>query len=192
MPHVQETPAALCTQCNSACYCCNGCQRADWSVHKTMCKTFASFDMSTRPSNDHILGVRFPEKEKPKLVWVHCPLEDIEDGCEDPKFYDQVLKFHDHSRWLQTLGREAPLRNAVGIFCRQTFTFDGSLPNRNIEALKAANPRQAGTTRWAGPVLGYAMTWRMIPDGREPHKDVDMKDFRHIADSLIVHPNDRI
>ncbi|KAI1269330.1 hypothetical protein F5Y18DRAFT_422285 [Xylariaceae sp. FL1019] len=199
-----KAPAALCTQCNSACYCSKECQRADWPIHKILCKTFGGFDMSTRPSKDHYLCVLFPEQEKPKLVWVHCPLEpaDSEDGHENTNLYDQLLEFYDHLGGFKHMGQmvhfdtdnvlKRRMKKVVGIVCREKFTFDGSLPNRSIEALKATNARQAGTTRWAGPVLGYATTWRSIYGGRARYNDVDMKDFRHIADSLITYPDDRI
>ncbi|KAH3953436.1 MYND-type zinc finger protein samB [Parastagonospora nodorum] len=62
-----------CTGCGDIRYCSTVCQKADWTVHKLLCSSFAAgFKDTQRPSPVHYRGIFFAEdEEKPRLVWVH-------------------------------------------------------------------------------------------------------------------------
>lgn len=71
-------PATKCSTCLSAACCSIACQKADWPVHKTLCKSFAN--NPPRPSQSHKLGFLFPPKSKyPKLIWI----EHLQDSLDD-------------------------------------------------------------------------------------------------------------
>lgn len=63
-----------CRDCGAR-YCSENCQKQDWKRHKMVCKAFNNWDYSTRPSDDHFLGLVFPtDRKKPELLW--CRLTD--------------------------------------------------------------------------------------------------------------------
>ncbi|KAE9962172.1 hypothetical protein BLS_000712 [Venturia inaequalis] len=73
-----KATTTTCTDCASIRYCTRTCQNQDAALHQLVCKPFANFDQSTRPDEDHYLGVLFPMpipgpgfvKVAPKPVWI--------------------------------------------------------------------------------------------------------------------------
>ena len=62
----------FCGGCQQARYCSPECQRADWSIHKTLCNAFrASDDPRPSPSHRRALYLAF-ETNKMDLIWVDC------------------------------------------------------------------------------------------------------------------------
>ncbi|CAG8949137.1 hypothetical protein HYFRA_00004759 [Hymenoscyphus fraxineus] len=62
--------AKLCSSCRSASYCSPVCQKKDWPLHKTLCKSLKS---AQRPSDCHRLAILFPSDSKlPLPIWVSC------------------------------------------------------------------------------------------------------------------------
>ncbi|KAL1639781.1 hypothetical protein SLS58_007523 [Diplodia intermedia] len=133
--------ARLCSRCKSACYCSATCQRADWPTHKLLCAAFSTFDVSSRPTDEHLRAILFPvDGEKPKFIWLHCEWHDDDD----------FGKF------------QYP----------ETDT---------IIAITATKPGRYHD--WRGPIIAYSK----VGPGINPTacKDLDMNDFRHIADCFL-------
>ncbi|KAH8674471.1 hypothetical protein BGZ60DRAFT_404089 [Tricladium varicosporioides] len=72
--------AKSCSSCHSISYCSLECQKSDWPLHKTICKTFTT--LPSRPSPSHKLAILFPVDSKdPQLIWIKCERDvDDEDG----------------------------------------------------------------------------------------------------------------
>jgi hypothetical protein len=90
-----------------------------------------------------------------------------------------------------TLSRHIPIQynprlkvhlpNTIVTAYRDTFLIDGSRPNKSIAAITATQP---GTYQeWRGPIVAYARAGQ----GLDPPacKDLDMIDFRHVADYFL-------
>ncbi|KAK4447670.1 hypothetical protein QBC34DRAFT_354692 [Podospora aff. communis PSN243] len=62
----------FCGGCEQARYCSAECQRADWPIHKKLCKAFKASD-GPRPSPSHrrALYLSF-ETNKMDLIWIEC------------------------------------------------------------------------------------------------------------------------
>lgn len=159
--------------------------------------TFAAFDNSTRPSEEHFRALRFPvDGNKPEVIWVHCPWyggEGFEDGNAVGKGYQHPdpdgLVGHN------TVARDTPItyndvrkrdmEDAVVIVSRDAFRFDGSKPNLSIAKIQhSAIGRQ---TYWRGPVVAYAVV------GKETYhetfcKDFDIDQFRDVVDFFHTYP----
>ena len=80
--HHEDHTDDICSTCNTACtsrcngckvarYCSKDCQRADWPLHKKVCKDFAGDAASpNRPSPGHRRILFFPAcDKKPAIVW---------------------------------------------------------------------------------------------------------------------------
>jgi hypothetical protein len=127
----------------------------------------------------------FPVNDKkPKTVWLHCKWHDDEDGKfqspesesflgpnafpkDAPIQYNSVLK----RKLLDTI-----------YFChRDTFLIDGSKANNSIAGITTTKPGQCHD--WRGPIIAYGM----VGTGIDPTscRDIDMNDFRHIADYIL-------
>ena len=180
---------SFCNRCKSARYCSKECQKADWPVHKLLCATFSAFDVAARPTGDHFRAIFFPVDEgKPKFIWLHVERlqdEDDETGCQAPR-----NEARDSLMGSETCVRTTPvlhnpvlgrtLTDAINICYGDAFLIDGSRPNQSIAAITTIKPGQYRD--WRGPVLTYGGEGLSY----DPHncRDIDMNDFRHIADYL--------
>ncbi|KAI1386615.1 uncharacterized protein F4822DRAFT_321829 [Hypoxylon trugodes] len=179
---------SVCNRCKSSRYCSKECQHADWPAHKLLCSAFSKFDIGTRPSKDHVRAISFPfNKERPEIVWLHCPWHDDDDDdfpCQFPASAPIVGK--------DAFGRTLPvqynpflqrkLTDTIHILHRDAALIDGSLPNRSVAAVTATQPYQ--TLDWRGPILAYGMVGLGVD--QVACKDIDMNDFRHVADHLVA------
>ncbi|KAF5012468.1 hypothetical protein FDECE_1520 [Fusarium decemcellulare] len=67
-----------CSRCGDAHYCSSECQRADFAVHKLVCKQFTTFPSSSRPGDNYFRVMIFPHLDmnpelccalQPELAW---------------------------------------------------------------------------------------------------------------------------
>ncbi|KPM43037.1 hypothetical protein AK830_g3509 [Neonectria ditissima] len=180
----------LCYRCESSHYCSTECRFDDRQVHRMLCESFSAFDTATRPSDTHFRGIVFPQNRvRPKLTWLHCPWHDDEND------EDSAVEWQ-HPDLKPFLGsdtgnRSVPictdpllqrgLADTINICYRDSFLVDGSRPNRSVEAVLSTVPGPSHD--WRGPIVAVG---RKGP-GLDPHgcRDLDMNDFRYIADHLI-------
>ncbi|KAI8944556.1 hypothetical protein F4801DRAFT_571314 [Xylaria longipes] len=183
-----------CGRCKSVSYCSKLCQRGDYPVHKLLCASFLNFDMTTRPTREHIRAVLFPvDKKKPELIWLHCKWVDMEDPfdrrwqCPNTEpFLNEHGPIHVPIQYNSVLARHLP--NTVCVSYRDTFLVDGSVRNASILVITGAIPGLHYD--WCGPIIAYGK----VGPGLDPQecRDIDMNDFRHIADYFVSYASDRV
>jgi len=70
------------------------------------------------------------------------------------------------------------LSDTIYVCYRDAFPIDGSTPNKSIAAITATKPGQFHD--WRGPIIAYGKVGLGID--QTTCKDLDMIDFRHVAD----------
>lgn len=75
------------------------------------------------------------------------------------------------------------LPGGIHICYRDTFLIDGSLPNKSTAAILATIPY--GSHEWRGPIVAVGREGRSLDP--ESCRDLEMNDFRYIADHLIAY-----
>ncbi|KAI1399818.1 hypothetical protein F4819DRAFT_399059 [Hypoxylon fuscum] len=181
-----KSDTQFCNRCRSTRYCSKVCQRADWPTHKLLCAPFSNFDATKRPSKDHFRAIFFPaSKEKPELIWLHCPWDYIEE--EGPFQHPDTKAFLGKDAF----SKETPIQynpilerkvaDTVRVCYRDTFLIDGSRPNESIKAITSTESYQSHD--WRGPILAYGREGLGV--GPVACKDLDMNDFRHVTDFFL-------
>ncbi|KAI0902825.1 hypothetical protein F4823DRAFT_620807 [Ustulina deusta] len=185
-------PNALrCKRCRGASYCSKLCQRGDYPIHKLLCTTFSLFDMAKRPTREHFRAILFPvDQRQPKLIWLHCEWKEPEDE------YDRRWQHANAEPFLNDYGHEVPIQyngvlarrlsNIVCVKYRDTFLIDGSARNNSIASITAT--RVGYHHDWRGPIIAYGKVGPSLDP--EECRDVDMNDFRHIADHFVSYGSD--
>ena len=170
--------AKFCSSCHSTSYCSPECQKTDWPLHKTICKSITT--LPPRPSPSHRLALLFPaDSKEPQLVWVNCERHiDDYDGIAweradtdsiletknlDPR-YGNVPEYKPITR--NTL-RGFSLSHTVQVICRGTFLIDGSTPNICV----GRTTRGKMTHDWRGPIVVM----------RQPGTDVDPRVYEDMT-----------
>jgi hypothetical protein len=182
--------AKFCSLCHSISYCSPECQKPDWPLHKTICKTFTA--LPPRPSPSHKLAILFPVDSKdPELLWVKCERRvDDEDGVawESPNT-EQLLRIenldpkYQHAREFKKIQRNAlrgfNLSYTVQVICRETFLIDGSTPNVCVRHTTKGQM----THDWRGPIV----VMRQPDMGVDPlfYEDIRASDFRVAIDYFL-------
>jgi hypothetical protein len=149
----------FCSSCHLISYCSLECQKLDWPLHKTICKTFTA--LPSQPSPSHKLAILFPVDSKdPQLIWIECERRRDEDGVAydmpdtqphlgienlDPEYRD-TSEFKNITR---NVLRGYSLSNTVQIIARETFLFDGSAPNVCVRYTTKGQLRHD----WRGPIV---------------------------------------
>ncbi|KAK7962827.1 uncharacterized protein PG986_003652 [Apiospora aurea] len=181
----EKPDSQRCGRCKSAFYCSKACQVLDWPLHKLLCASYGSFDISARPTSDHFLAISFPpEDKKPKPIWVHCPwhvgdlrpyqFPDV--GSLDGS--DSLLERR-HVQYNPVLRRQ--LEDTIRIAWRDEFLVGGSIPNKSILSITTSKPGRRHD--WRGPITAYGTVGLGID---QTHcRDLDMNDFRHITDFFL-------
>ncbi|TGJ83248.1 hypothetical protein E0Z10_g5521 [Xylaria hypoxylon] len=177
-------PDALrCSRCQGASYCSVSCQRADYPIHKLLCATFSGFDITARPTKEHVRAILFPADQKnPKLVWLQCKWEDS---------WGMRWQYRDAKPFLgdsveSTLIQYNPvlkriLSDTVSVVWRETFLRDGSLPNCSVAVITSTTSEPSHN--WCGPIIAYG---HVGPSSNPVRcRDIDMNDLRHVADYFI-------
>jgi hypothetical protein len=181
--------AKFCSLCRSISYCSSECQKTDWPLHKTICKTFIT--LPSRPSPSHKLAILFPVNSKvPQLVWVNCErhVDEVGIAWEMPetltflqaenldRMYGNITEYKEITR---SVLRGFNLSHTVQVIGRETFLIDGSTPNVCIRQ----TTRGKMAHDWRGPIVvmrqpGTAMDPRL-------YEDIRGGDFRVAVDYFL-------
>jgi hypothetical protein len=188
----EKPNSKLCGVCKSSAYCSQECQKKDWKIHKLLCKDFANFDMSARPSPDHFLGFHFPvDDEKPRCVWMKATV-DVDGGVltlyEDPQ--TKVVNFGDGmvkaTIVMQDYFFDREIRHMINVHYTAGFLYTDYKVNKCIDKILDTNPGQFYPFKGHfTAACGYTddMDFELTPVRR----DMDMNDFRHVANFYITH-----
>lgn len=155
-----------CKDCGSAAYCSIECQRNDNPIHKLICEVHLNFDLSTRPSKNHVMALLFPEKSANiQLIWLD--MRNSENGWPTLLNSSTWGDLHEMYIWRNNLlDRDVPRK--LTIVHREAFSIDGSQSNQSIATIQET--RIGRLFDWRGPVIAYGCG------------DLHMTDFRHVAD----------
>jgi hypothetical protein len=129
------------------------------------------------------------DNEKPKVIWLHCKWhdEDEDDGTSS-RFQNPVVEpflglnasqTHKPIKYNSALKRR--LLDTIYVCYRDTFLFDGSPANNSVAGITATKPGLFHS--WRGPIIAYGMVGLHLDP--TTCKDLDMNDFRHIADYFL-------
>ncbi|KAI1152130.1 hypothetical protein F4825DRAFT_476394 [Nemania diffusa] len=179
-----DKPDALrCGWCKGTSYCSKICQRGDYPIHKLLCATFSRFDMTKRPTKKHVRAILFPPDQKiPNLIWLDC-----EPGYPIAKsFLNGERGVASQIDFNEILAKS--LSNPVRVRYRDNFSHDGSVLNNSISVITHTVPGKH--LDWRGPIVAYGVA-KPSPGVEDYYRDVDMNDFRHIADYFISYASDR-
>ncbi|KAL2111585.1 hypothetical protein VUR80DRAFT_9795 [Thermomyces stellatus] len=170
-------------------YCTRKCQKEDWRRHKLICRMFAKWDYSTRPSEDHCLAILCPTDQKePELFW--CRLTDDETYLE-VTHPDVHRLSHRKPRGLAIqVNISASLRrlylghglSLLDVYGLTEIEKDGLLNvNKSIRTLTAPG----ALTFYSGPQVIFAFEGN---DVGEPGKGMDVvpRDWRHATDYILL------
>lgn len=187
-----DKPNALrCKRCRSASYCSKLCQRGDYPTHKLLCASFSNFDLTKRPSDEHLRAILFPvDKKRPQFIWLHCKWED-DDECpggrwQCPNHKPFVNNGHSvNVRYNDVLAR--PLSDLVCLCYSDTALIDGSA--RNSSVVTTIGTRPVPHFDWHGPMVASGL----VGSSFDPLtcRDIDMNDFRHLADYFVSYGSNR-
>ena len=180
--------ADFCEGCKSTRYCSKECQQTDWPTHKLLCADFSSFDPSSRPSTEHFRAILFPvDEEKPKFIWLDCNLftdENIDSGryhIPEIRTFLGPYTSPRHAAIHYNLSLNRGLSDTIHIFHRDGFLVDGSKPNKSILSITTTTAGQKHD--WRGPIIAFGKLG--LGTDQRFCKDLDMNDFRHIADYFL-------
>lgn len=184
-----KSNAHFCKRCKSARYCSTACQRDDWPTHKLLCAIFSNFDASSRPTDQHFRAIFFPVDDlKPRVVWLQGKWFNDEDNDENSRYQladvGPFLGPDTSPRRLSIQYNPAlkrGLSDTIYVCHGGTFLIDGSKANQSIALITATKPGQYHV--WRGPIIAYGRAG--IGIDQTACKDLDMTDFRHVADYFL-------
>ncbi|KAI0965358.1 hypothetical protein F4678DRAFT_476640 [Xylaria arbuscula] len=181
---VCSRPADLqCSRCEDVSYCSRTCQRDDHVTHKLLCASLSRFDMTNRPTENHIRAIIFPvDQKRPELIWIECERasEDLQYRSAKP-FFNDTEGTTTPLEYNFVLGR--PLCNVIFVAKQDDLLRDGSAPNRSIATITGTG----GSRRdWRGPVIAFGMAGPNLEQLKD-YRDIDLEDFRHITDYFITY-----
>jgi len=193
-------PALLCIMCdNSGAFSCSGChtmrfcsracQKADWPLHKVVCKSFQAHSKVERPGENCIRAIVFDEDEdEPRFVWIACE-RDVEDRLV-PQLYSfpsllptapaPLLVFPDN----KLLNRKLPKK--IGVWGNMWDVRYPDAPNNGLKNKSVRKVDEELTDVIFGSIIALGMY--RDADNRIQSYDLGPLEFRHIIDNLrIIH-----
>jgi hypothetical protein len=180
----------LCGSCQSISYCSQTCQKADWPLHKKICKSFTT--IPTRPSYLHRLSILLPVDSKdPQLVWVKCTRHKNDDdgiSWESPETQslldsENLNTRHGDRRESRKIRRsnvrEFNLSHTVEIIVRETGLVDGSKSNACVQNITKGQMIHD----WSGPIVVMRQPGTAI----DPlvYEDIRPGDLRVAVDNFL-------
>ena len=176
-----------CGRCLDARYCSTECQKADWTLHKPLCKHFAMFKDANRPSAAHFRAIVLPENEdSPKFVRVKTKpcgrnnkygLDKTQRGEILGAEFGISMRPYEINHALQR-----PIGYTFRLRCREYFLEDGSRPNPTIDKWKIAS---GGC--WCGPFLAYG-----TKDKEDMFCDLDTTALTKVREFLLWENRDGV
>ncbi|KAK7718676.1 hypothetical protein SLS64_002636 [Diaporthe eres] len=183
-----------CARCKGAWYCDSNCQQADWPCHKILCAKYAKLNESEPIKNGYRAFLFRADSLEPELLVLPVTWR----GERDFQPIRNLLHHEEskHGQYIESPGFISNMRLRMSyiyrgeIFlgirfaCRETFSMDGSLPNKSILAsVKAVGKIPPHT--WAGNIV----VRRQHESGSGLRAgSVTMADFRHTIDWLAFYP----
>ncbi len=173
--------AKRCGVCHSASYCSQACQKADWLLHKIICKSFTA--LPERPSPSHKLAFLLPTASKtPEIIWVKCEQRTEDEGYGSIQWErsdidgilssEQVLPEYkggipEHKLIKRNALRGFNLHYTVQVICRDTFLIDGSKSNSCVMEITKGKM----THDWRGPIVVM----------RQPGTEIDPRFYEDVT-----------
>ncbi|KAH0362828.1 hypothetical protein KCU65_g7791, partial [Aureobasidium melanogenum] len=146
---VCSKPGKRCAGCENIRYCGAECQKADWKIHKLVCRTFKA--ARDAPGPDMVRVLEFPiDDTKPKFSWMPV------DGAlfSKPETGD-YFGADERVPSMQSITSDPKtgklLPQTIAFLFRDNFLNDGSLPNKYVYHL--TNGRPLNPIR--GPILFF-------------------------------------
>jgi hypothetical protein len=177
---VCSKPGKLCASCENIHYCGPACQKADWKIHKLLCRTFKAFRDPPGPMMMRVIA--FPvANTKPEFRWMPIKKGTIQRPVVGKYFgHDNPLTSFVSFSLDPTTGTQLPLRLTVQ--SRDEFMTDGSLPNRAVIQLTEGTLCQP----FAGPVIIYGNTLTSYEETDIPCVNLDTTHLKTIK-SWFIH-----
>ncbi|KAF2015556.1 hypothetical protein BU24DRAFT_480309 [Aaosphaeria arxii CBS 175.79] len=158
-----------CRGCLSSRYCSESCQKAGWTKHKLVCKTYKDFSDDKRPGPAFHRGILFPEDDKhPRFVWLEFERRDFLDRAVDMIKTNLIgsdavgaqfksIGITDAPR-APTLTRSSQLYSIV-LERRDAISIDGRQINVSINNLfEKRHIQRDRCSEWRGPVVAFGMS----------------------------------
>lgn len=183
-----------CKRCEAANYCSPKCQRADWAVHKKVCKGFTDFKDPPEPG--YIRALLFPENEAaPRWIWLKetedpLDMDFISDSLEVKCFLGvsddrQIGQQH----IMNTLRRAVvwdseAVESRAFLLTRENCFKDGSKPNQSIGTVTGGH----FLFSWRGPIVAVLIRSETAEEGEDGHSFFDhlgMIDFRDLINFFL-------
>ncbi|KAG9952579.1 hypothetical protein KCU85_g1967, partial [Aureobasidium melanogenum] len=179
---VCSKPGKLCASCDNIHYCGAECQKADWKVHKLVCRTFKAVREPPGPNMMRVLVFPF-NKTAPEFRWLPIRLTKVrrpETGVlfgPESRYKKGMPAETDFRSIIQDPKTGERLRHRITIQFREEYKMDGSLPNAAIRCLVGGPP----ALDVAGTVIAYSNV--DVKRGQEARStNLDTSDLNVIKD----------
>ncbi|KAH0353050.1 hypothetical protein KCU81_g1745, partial [Aureobasidium melanogenum] len=179
---VCSKPGKLCASCENIHYCGRDCQKADWAVHKLLCRSFKNARDPPGPNMMRVIVFPF-NSTKIEFRWmpinrrkVHRPNSGHFFGT-DNQWKKNSPALTDFRSFVQDPKTGKRLRHRITIQFRDEYQTDGSIPNIAINNLVGGS----SLLKFAGPIIAYGNV--DVKQGTETQSiNLDTSDLKIIKD----------